>query len=187
MFKTYNFPITIFRNNYAPEMAPKLTLLELNGFAQEFEPNGKISTVSFVNSSYEVISIIESLGHLFYPVVLDMKGNVDHLQSHYKEDEERRKYIEDMVLNDEQRKTHSRLLWLNRALEMIDIFFYLLLNDEEVLMEKSENIRPLINQAYNEALKPYHGFFLQNAFKVSFLESNIQIPYVYLFQYFLSL
>lgn len=149
-------------------MAPRLTLSGLNGFPKDFEPNGKISTISFLTSSYEVIGIIESFGKLFSPITMDMKGNVERLQAHYKEDEVNRKFIEDMVLSDEHQVTHSWLLWLSRALEMIEKFFYLLLNDEDVLMEKNENLKPLINKAYDEVLKPYHGFFLQNAFKVMF-------------------
>ena len=148
---------------------PRLSLAKLNGFPDEFQPNGKISTIAFIEASYEVIGIIESFGKLFFPVVQDMKGNVDRLSAHYKEDEKNRMFIEDMILSDEDQITHSWLLWLKRALEMIERFFWFLLNDDAVIKEKSENIQPLISQAYNEVLKPYHGFFLQNGFKVSSL------------------
>lgn len=146
---------------------PRLSLANLNGFPDEFHPNGKISTISFIESSNEVIGIIESFGRLFTPVTMDMKGNVDRLLAHYQEDEENRKFIEDMILGDKHQITHSWLLWLKRALEMIERFFWFLLNNDDVITEKSDNIQPLISQAYNEVLKPYHGFFLQNGFKVS--------------------
>jgi hypothetical protein len=145
---------------------PRLTLAKLNGFPAEFD-NGKIETFVFIEASNEVIGIIENFGTIFMPVVSDMRGNVENLLTHYKEDEERRKYIEDMILADESKMTHPWLLWLKRALELIERFFFFVLNDQQVIQEKSDNLRPMISQAYNEVLKPYHGFLLQNTFKVS--------------------
>lgn len=124
-------------------------------------------TLSFIDASYEVIEIIDSFGKLFHPIVMDMRGNVDRLNDHFKQDEKSRRFIEDMILSDEDQVTHAWLLWLKRALEMMDRFFWLILNSEEVISEKTDNVKPMISQAYNEILKPYHGFFLQNAFKVS--------------------
>lgn len=148
-------------------MTPRLTISQLNGFPENFDPSGKIVTVVFIEASNEVISIIESFGRLFTPIVSDMRGNASRLLAHYKEDERSREFIEDMVLADEARITHSWLLWLKRALEMMERFFWLLLNNEEILKEKTENIKPCITRAYDDVLKPYHGFFLQNASKVS--------------------
>lgn len=148
-------------------MSPKLTVSQLNGFPENFHPSGKIATVAFIEASNEVIAIIESFGRLFSPIVSDMRGNASRLLAHYKEDEKSREFIEDMVLADESRCTHSWLLWLKRALEMMERFFWLLLNNEEIVKEKTDNIRPCITRAYDDVLKPYHGFFLQNASKVS--------------------
>lgn len=146
---------------------PRLSLANLSGFPDQLHPNGKISTISFIAASKEVIGIIESFGKLFTPVVMDMRGNVDRLLAHYQEDQEDRKFIEDMILTDKDQITHSWLLWLTRALEMIERFFWFLLNDDNVIKEKSDSIQPLISQAYNDVLRPYHGWFLQNGFKVS--------------------
>lgn len=148
-------------------MAPKLIVSQLTGFPENFHPSGKISTVSFIEASNEVIAIIESFGRLFSPIASDMRGNASRLLAYYEEDEKSREFIEDMVLADESRITHSWLLWLKRALEMMERFFWLLLNNEEIIKEKSDNIKPCITRAYEDVLKPYHGFFLQNASRVS--------------------
>lgn len=95
-----------------------------------------------------------------------MRGNVEALHAHYHKDKESRKYIEDMILSDAQRETHLWLLWLKRALELIERFFWHVLNDDDVIRGKSDDLRPMISQAYNEVLKPFHGFLLQNTFKV---------------------
>lgn len=154
-------------------MSPRLNLSTISGFPGNLESNGKISSISYFEASSEVIGIIENFGKLFRPVVQDMRGNLDRLLAYYHEDKKHRKYLEDMVLNDHFKVTHSWLLWLNRALSMIEKFFYLLLNDEDTLKENSDNITHLINKAYDEVLKPYHGFLLQNAFKVSFINPKL--------------
>lgn len=146
--------------------SPRLRLTTLNGFPSELHENGKILTSSFIDASREIVAVFESFGKLFTPVVNDIKGNVDRLDSHYQKDVTSRKFIEDMVLSNEGEVTHSWLLWLKRALEMVERFFWFMLNSEEIINEKSDNVNPHIRQAYDEVLKPFHGFLLQNAFKV---------------------
>lgn len=145
--------------------APRLSFAKINGFPENFSDDGKIETVKFIEASTEVVGIIESFGTLFTPIVADMKGNVDQLTTHYVKDTASRKFIEDMILSDEQPRIW--LLWLKRALELIERFFFYVLQSEDVVKGKSDNLRPMISQAYDEVLKPYHGFLLQNTFKVS--------------------
>lgn len=143
---------------------PRLALSKLRGFPAD--SSGKIETIAFIEASNEVIGIIESFGKLFSPVVNDMKGNVNNLLDHYQKDAESRKYIFDMILSDEQMATHPWLLWLGRALELIERFFWHVLSSDVIIKEQSDDLRPMISKAYDEVLKPYHGFLLQNTFKV---------------------
>lgn len=156
---------------------PRLTLSKLKGFPHDFHQNGKISTVEFIFASNEVIGIIENFGTLFTPIVMDMRGNVDRLLAHHQQDENGRMYIEDMILSDEQKMTHPWLLWLKRALELIERFFWYVLNSADIINQKSDNLRPMISQAYDEVLKPYHGFLLQNTFRVSNKKSFMQAKF----------
>lgn len=149
--------------------APRLSFAKINGFPENFSGDGKIETVKFIEASTEVVGIIESFGTLFSPVVNDMKGNVDQLKAHYEKDTMNRKFIEDMILFDVEGVTHPWLLWLKRALELIERFFFYVLQSEDVVKGKTDNLRPMINRAYDETLKPFHGFLLQNTFKVSFV------------------
>lgn len=152
---------------------PRLALAKLRGFPAD--ASDKIETIVFIEASNEVIGIIESFGKLFSPVVTDMKGNVNNLLEHYQKDAESRKYIFDMILSDEQMATHPWLLWLGRALELIERFFHHILSSDVIMKEQSDDLRPMISKAYDEVLKPYHGFLLQNTFKVCirFLHLNI--------------
>lgn len=146
--------------------APRLNFAQINGFPDEFCENGKIETVKFIDASIEVIGILESFGTLFTPVVSDMKGNVSQLKAHFDKDVEKRKFVEDMILSDDSMATHPWLLWLKRALELIERFFFYVLQSEDVVKGKDDNLSPMIRQAYDEVLRPYHGFLLQNTFKV---------------------
>jgi hypothetical protein len=145
---------------------PRLNFAQIHGFPEEFS-EGKIETAKFIDASTEVIGILESFGTLFTPVVSDMRGNVNQLRGHYEKDVEQRKFVEDMILADKTMATHPWLLWLKRALELIERFFFYVLQSEEVVKGKEENLSPMIRKAYDEVLRPYHGFLLQNTFKVS--------------------
>jgi len=46
----------------------RLNLSLVNGFPKEFQPNGKISTILFLEASNEVITLMEQFGKLFTPV-----------------------------------------------------------------------------------------------------------------------
>jgi hypothetical protein len=151
--------------------APRLNFAQIHGFPDEFN-EGKIETESFIDASAEVIGILESFGTLFTPVVSDMRGNVQQLKSHYEKDKDERKFVEDMILSDKSMATHPWLLWLKRALELIERFFFYVLQSEEVVKGKEDNLSPMIRKAYDEVLRPYHGFLLQNTFKVSCKTKN---------------
>lgn len=129
----------------------RLTLAHLKGFP-EFE-NDKIVTETFIEASNEVVSIIEKFGTIFYPIVSDMRNNSTQLMSFYEKDVENRRYIEDMILYDETNSSNIWLLWLKRALEMIERFFWHMLNNDDIINQKSDNLQPMIAMAYSEVLK----------------------------------
>lgn len=146
---------------------PLLEFSKLNGFPEDFD-GGKIRTTKFLDASSEVIGMLESFGKLFNPIVSDMKGNVDKLHNCYQQDEKESCYLEDMVLKDQacnNNISRSSLLWLKRALEFIERFFWHILNDET----HSKALNSHIKSAYKETLQTYHGYLLQKTFGVSIL------------------
>lgn len=152
-------------------MSPALVLSEIKGFP-ELRSTDKIPTVPFIKASREVITIVEKFGFLSN-AAKDMRNNVNQLESHYFKDKSRRQFIEDMILSDNSRKTHTWLLWLNRALELIERFFWLVLNDRDVKNEEKENLKWHIGEAYNEVLRPYHSGVAKFAIKVMFPRISI--------------
>lgn len=131
--------------------APRLKLAQLKGFPELEEE--KIVTEHFIEAANEIILVIEQFGTMFYPIVKDMRNNSTQLMAFYLKDIERRRFIEDMILYDESKATHPWLLWLKRALEMIERFFFHILNDNEIINQKSDNLQPMIVMAYTEVLE----------------------------------
>lgn len=148
----------------------RLSLAHLKGFP-DFE-NDKILTITFIEASNEVIAIIEQFGTIFYPIVSDMRNNATQLMSFYEKDASRRKYIEDMILFDESKSAHVWLLWLKRALEMIERFFWHLINDNDVINQKSDNLQPIIAKAYTEVLKVSNFYIRVKYVKLKYVKLN---------------
>lgn len=133
---------------------PRLRLSKCAGFPEKLEDNGKISTLKFIEASNEVIGIMESFGKFFTPVVSDMRGNTSQLLAVYQKDVEKYKYLEDMILCERGNcSAHLWLLWLKRALELIEKFFEYVMTDPDVINQKTDNLQPMIKRAYNEVLK----------------------------------
>ncbi|XP_070505948.1 uncharacterized protein [Chironomus tepperi] len=146
--------------------ATQLELAELKGFPEHIEENGKIKTSEFIDASNEIVSVLEKFGKLFTPIVMDMRGNTSQLYDLYQKDVKNWEYIEDMILTAPELKYRAWLLWLKRALELIERFFYYVMTDPDIIAQKSDSLQPMIVRAYNEVLKPYHGFLLQQTFSM---------------------
>lgn len=142
-----------------------LKISTLKGFLHD--ETGKIETVRFIEASKEIIEIIESFGKLFIIAMLDIRQKCEKILEHCQKDETSGKFLEDLILADNTKATHSWLLWLKRALEMMEKFFSLALSDEKFLEEKVDELEPYLTSAYDEVLKPFHGAKIQSNFSVS--------------------
>jgi hypothetical protein len=132
---------------------PRLSFKSLKGFPAEIDSSGKTLTVPFLDASNEVIDIISSFGKLFTPIVMDMRGNSRQLSELHNKDSKSWMYLEDMILFAPEVNSRSWLLWLKRALEMIERFFNYILEDKEILAQKTDTLKPHIQKAYAEVLK----------------------------------
>lgn len=151
------------------EIEARIDFSKLKRFPETDIPNSnkKINSKAFLESAYQVVESIESFGRLFTPIVKDMRGNVKRLETKYKENEQTFYYLEDLILLDKDGNENTfdaiaeGLLWLKRALEMIEMFFRNMLEDESC----SDNVKHHLRKAYEEALLPYHGYLAQKGFQ----------------------
>ncbi|XP_076364072.1 glycolipid transfer protein isoform X2 [Tachypleus tridentatus] len=91
------------------------------------------------------------------------------LQTIYKTDELKFKHLSSIVIhemNDDKDKDKvgtDALLWLKRALQYIQVFLSYFVEDY-VQGNCTEDLVPFFRKAYEEKLKQYHGFIIQNLF-----------------------
>lgn len=75
-------------------------------------------------------------------------------------------YLHDMVQSNENvhaLKAKDALLWLKRALQLIERFFSNILSDEN----QGENLKNHFHEAYRVTLSQYHNFIVRKLFAVS--------------------
>ncbi|XP_023166975.1 glycolipid transfer protein [Drosophila hydei] len=124
----------------------------------------KIETQAFLNASKEIVTVIETFGKLFTPVIKDMNGNINKLTKVYGTDVLKYNYLEDMIVLNVNVDDYAStaLLWLKRGLQLICTFFENIYNDAQ----RKEALKPHLQDAYEKTLKPYHGFIVQSTIKI---------------------
>lgn len=130
--------------------------------------DGKIETVQFLEATKTFIQIYDLLGMTFSVVKKDMAGNVEKLYKTYNKNPEKYKYLNDLI---KEEKTDpslfavDALLWLKRALQFTILFMSGICEEYEK-GNGSERLDHLATEAYNTCLKKYHGWLVQNIFKM---------------------
>ncbi|GLV32490.1 uncharacterized protein CBL_00800 [Carabus blaptoides fortunei] len=130
--------------------------------------DSKIDTVIFVNAAKEIVGLIEQFGKLFAPVKYDMNNNIAKIYSVYTKDKEKCKYLHDMILYEKQNNSDTgtvALQWLRRALHFVLKLFELIVESHKD-EKKSNSLDKLFSAAYDETLRPYHGWMLQQLFYI---------------------
>ncbi|XP_036227598.2 glycolipid transfer protein [Bactrocera oleae] len=141
---------------------PRIQFKALKGFPPATED--KIETEAFLESAKEIVTVIESFGKLFTPVISDMNGNITKLTKVYNMDKIKYVYLEDMIILNVKVNNFAAdaLLWLKRGLQLICIFFENIFYDAQA----TEVLKTHLQNAYERTLKPYHGFIVQSTIKI---------------------
>ncbi|XP_055933752.1 glycolipid transfer protein-like isoform X3 [Argiope bruennichi] len=107
------------------------------------------------------------LGSLFAPVRHDIQGNIDKLSKIHFSNAAEFPTINSIVEFEVKRAGDQTgidaLLWLKRALEFVHVFLVCFLDDSKQ-EQHEENISSFFYKAYEEKLKPYHGWIVQKLF-----------------------
>ncbi|XP_015908553.2 glycolipid transfer protein [Parasteatoda tepidariorum] len=126
----------------------------------------KIPLVPFLEASKGIVQFVEILGTVFTPVKQDINGNIEKLYKIHQSDKTKFETINDVIayeLEETNKVGIDALLWLKRALEYVQILITCLIDDTKD-GSCAEDLTPFFNKAYEEKLKPYHGWFVQKLF-----------------------
>ncbi|XP_067640191.1 glycolipid transfer protein isoform X2 [Eurosta solidaginis] len=142
--------------------APRIRFKAMKGFPPLNEK--KIETESFLEAAKEVVTIIESFGKIFKPVINDMNGNITKLTKAYGKDKAKYFYLDDLIIFNINIDNFAAdaLLWLKRGLQLICIFFENIFYDTQ----GTDTLKLHLQNAYERTLKPYHGFIVQSTVKI---------------------
>jgi len=126
-----------------------------------------IETIEFLEASKGVVRFVELLGKAFIPVKNDINGNIHKLNQIYESNPEKYKYLNEIVKTESETLQKSdfhigtdALIWLIRALTYNQIFLSLFLLDFEE-GNNSEDLSDHFNKAYEQSLKKFHNWFVQ--------------------------
>uniref|UniRef100_A0A0N5BKV0 GLTP domain-containing protein n=1 Tax=Strongyloides papillosus TaxID=174720 RepID=A0A0N5BKV0_STREA len=146
-------------------------------FEEKMFPNledGKIPTEQFLSACQGIAEFVGFFGTAFSPVKNDIMGNVIKVRTKYETNKERMATIQDLIdadLIDNNAKlgvATEGLLWLKRGLEfMLQMLIYMVEEyNNNPNKEETENLKNIINKAYELTLKRHHNFLAKNLFKL---------------------
>lgn len=153
-----------------------MALLLENQF-RELPEDKTVDTKLFLESVSHLPPFFDCLGSkVFLPIKSDITGNITKIRAVYEKDPV--KYSTLQKILEAERDAHGSewpkvgatlaLMWLKRGLRFIQILLQSLADGEKD--ETNPNlIRVNVTRAYEEALKMYHGWLVQQIFKTALM------------------
>uniref|UniRef100_A0A2C9LZD5 Glycolipid transfer protein domain-containing protein n=1 Tax=Biomphalaria glabrata TaxID=6526 RepID=A0A2C9LZD5_BIOGL len=142
-----------------------------------------INTELFIQACKDVTTLLDRLGAQFSIAKKDMLGNVKRIEERFNTNKSQYTTLNSIMEEDskDSPKGHTSaivgILWLKRGLEFLcAILDGLLKAYEKKVID--DNLRPIILEAYEKTLKPYHGMVSKFLFSVSMFMDLLSIHLV---------
>nr|XP_057920343.1 glycolipid transfer protein-like [Doryrhamphus excisus] len=151
-----------------------MSLLLDNRFGQ-LPPDNSVNTKLFLESVSHLPSFFDCLGSKVFSVIKsDINGNITKIKEVYVKDPERYVTLQHILEAERQDLAAEwpkvgatlALMWLKRGLRFIQILLQSLVDGERD-HNNPNLIRVNITKAYEQALKKYHGWFVQKIFNTA--------------------
>ncbi|XP_054613762.1 glycolipid transfer protein-like [Dunckerocampus dactyliophorus] len=151
-----------------------MSLLLDNRFGQ-LPPDNAVNTKLFLESVSHLPSFFDCLGSKVFSVIKsDINGNITKIKEVYVKDPERYVTLQHILEAERQDLATEwpkvgatlALMWLKRGLRFIQILLQSLVDGERD-HNNPNLIRVNITKAYEQALKKYHGWFVQKIFNTA--------------------
>ncbi|XP_073730858.1 glycolipid transfer protein-like isoform X3 [Misgurnus anguillicaudatus] len=143
----------------------------------EFAPppdSKEIDTKVFLESVFQLPSFLDRLGFKVFKLIRDdIKESITTIKAVYDSDPVKYETLQQILIAEKSMYGSEwpkagatlALMWLKRCLRFIQILLQSLADGERD-KDNPNLIRINISKAYDEALKRYHGWMIQNVFKV---------------------
>ncbi|CAI7598847.1 hypothetical protein N7533_000813 [Penicillium manginii] len=123
------------------------------------DANGNINTEEFIRAAKSLVTLFERIGGLALNSVKDdMTNNIAKVEKRFNEAPAESQTLQDLVKNDKSKKAAQGLFWLKLALDLTATAIRRNLDDP------AEELNTSFTSAYNDVLKPHHGFLAKKAF-----------------------
>ncbi|XP_051907677.1 glycolipid transfer protein-like [Hippocampus zosterae] len=151
-----------------------MSLLLDNRFG-ELPPDNSVNTKLFLESVSHLPSFFDCLGSKVFSLIKsDINGNITKIKEVYLKDPQRYVTLQHILESERQdlgaewpkAGATLALMWLKRGLRFIQILLQSLADGERDLNQPNL-IRVNITKAYEQALKRYHGWFVQKIFNTA--------------------
>ncbi|XP_053743303.1 glycolipid transfer protein-like [Synchiropus splendidus] len=138
-------------------------------------PDNAVDTKLFLESVSHLPSFFDCLGSSVFSVIKsDINGNIMKIKGVYMKNPER--YVTLQHILEAEREDHGSewpkvgatlaLMWLKRGLRFIQVLLKSLADGEQDASNPNL-IRVNVTKAYEQALKKYHGWFVQRIFQAA--------------------
>ncbi|XP_057675790.1 glycolipid transfer protein-like [Corythoichthys intestinalis] len=151
-----------------------MSLLLVHPFG-ELPPDNSVNTKLFLDTVSHLPSFFDCLGSKVFSLIKsDINGNITKIKEVYVKDPQRYVTLQHILeaerrdLADEWPKVGATLalMWLKRGLRFIQVLLQSLADGEQD-PNQPNLIRVNITKAYEQALKRYHGWFVQKIFNTA--------------------
>ncbi|XP_015790668.1 glycolipid transfer protein [Tetranychus urticae] len=138
------------------------------------KPDSPIPIQPFLDACRSLIDFVTILGPVFIPVRSDIGGNVDKLTKILNTDPSRFTTLNSIIeseigLSSVKQIGTDALLWLTRALQYMNMFLSLLVDDysSDHNGELSNDLTKHFTLAYDSTLRKHHNWIVQNVVHLS--------------------
>ncbi|KAJ4802276.1 Glycolipid transfer family protein [Rhynchospora pubera] len=137
-------------------------------YDREDRDNNNISSQFFLSVSKQLLRVLDKIGPTFLVLRHDIQKNIQRIEDFNANDKSRSSSLTEIILKETDdgtvRKANSctrALIWLTRSINFTVALLETLINSPNLTLEET------VKDAYNNTLKPWHGWISTAACKVA--------------------
>ncbi|XP_078152769.1 glycolipid transfer protein 3-like [Carex rostrata] len=130
--------------------------------------NNKIATLLLLTVSKQLLRVLDKIGPTLFVLRQDINQNIQRIEDFKSEDKSRSASLTEIITKETdegtERKANSctkATIWLTRSINFVVALLETLINSPDLTLEE------VVEEAYKNTLKPWHGWISMAAYKVA--------------------